>query len=195
MNYKYFFLSIISFIFADIVPAKVASYINSNVVTQGGFRVAHIGNPSTANPHHTIEKTYPGIQALVYETLIEPVLGTDDYNLLIASDIIINYELNVARVIIHPQASFSNGQKITAQDVITSLSQVNVNNTHPYIMNAVKHLSFKIIDDKTVDINFLTPVDTFFKTLSINMRAVIFHTSISYPKTILILRRKGYHVR
>jgi len=134
---------------------------------QGSIRIGYLGSGASFNPHHTIEKPYPGLQALVYETLIEPELETENYNVLLAKSINIYAQNNKIEIILNPNAYFHNGNMISCDDVIHSFNLLKSVSTNHYIKQLCESISLKKISSQQIELLYTQDLHSALKLLSL----------------------------
>ncbi|BET26988.1 extracellular solute-binding protein [Limnobacter thiooxidans] len=137
-------------------------YVNTNAPQGGTLALSVMVSNSSFdkfNPYSLKGRPAPGVTDLVFETLT--VLSLDEPNTqygLLAKSIELATDNRSVRFVLHPQIRFSDGQKLTALDVLNAFKVLTSKKASPRFRTYFAEIStVKVIDELTVEFQFTRP--------------------------------------
>ena len=155
------------FVLSGIILAwKVSSAFQENVPIQGGsLTEGVVGNPRFINPVLALSEADKNLTSLVYSGLVRVNTSGEVVNDL-ASGVEVSDNRLTYTVSIHPQARFHDGSKVTADDVIFTVSKI----ADPLIKSPRRGnwdgVSVEKVDEETVRFTLKRPYSPFIYNLT-----------------------------
>lgn len=137
-------------------------YVNPDAPKGGTLNLSNTGTSSSfdkLNPFSLKGRQAPGLLELTFETLT--IYSLDERNTqygLLAQEIFVEKDFSAVTFVLHPDAHFSNGDPVTAQDVKYSFDTLSSPQASPaFVAYFSEIMAVTVLDAKTVRFDFKRP--------------------------------------
>jgi len=165
MKKKYLLLLLcVAVVFSTACSSVQSSGDGNNISTKDDLLVAIKAEPSTLDPHNSTALANFAVQRVVYDTLVE-----QDENGKIVPGLAERWEViddTTVRFFLRDNVYFSNGEKLTAEDVRYSIQRSTEERGSASMFSAFDGEGTSVVNDLTVDIKVKYPFAPIYNYLA-----------------------------